>query len=100
MFREIQKRQGVKMTKTSKKYNVIPTKEQLKLMKEAWKRFKQIEELFYGSMGRLEKQLSKETGIKDIEFIKDDMCGGDWVGIGNVSRTMKLHQREELENDR
>lgn len=85
------------MTKKSKKYKVIPTKKQLDIIKANWKIFKEIEGAFHKNIYALENKMSKETGIKDLEFFKDDMCGGDWCGVGNVSRTMKLLQREELE---
>jgi len=41
--------------------------------------------------------MSKETGIVDLEFIQDSMFGGEWVGVGNVDRTMSLLQGETLE---
>ena len=85
------------MTKNSKKYKVIPTKEQLDIIKRYWKMFKVEEDIFWGKIGELEKGVAKDTGIKDLEFIKDDMMGGEWMGIGNVSRSLKLLQREELE---
>jgi len=84
------------MTKNSKKYKVIPTKEQLDIIKRYWKMFKVEEDIFWGKIGKLEKGMAKKTGIKDLEFIKDDMFG-EWIGIGNVSRTMKLYQERELE---
>ena len=77
-----------------KPHKIVPTKAQLKMMKEAWIRFKYIQEHFYGSVGRLERQLSKETGIKDLEFF---MCDNEFVGIGQYDRQMALVQREELE---
>jgi hypothetical protein len=79
----------------SKKYKLKPTRKQLLLIKEAWKRFQYIEECFYQSIGKLEDKIAKETGIKDIIFFNSD---GDWCGIGNKSRSMKLLQREDLEN--
>ncbi len=79
-----------------KKYTVIPTKKQLAIMKEGWKRFQEIQNTYHRLIFRLEAKLSKETGIKDLEFFHDSMCAG-WAGIGNVSRTLKLLQREELE---
>ncbi len=87
---------GGQMTKSSKKYKVIPTKEQLKIIKEGWKRFRFIQDNAFEQMGRIEKNMSKETGIKGLQLLHDEMCMG-WYGIGNVSRTMPLLQREELE---
>lgn len=85
------------MTKTSKKYKVVLTKKQINIIKLYWKMFQAEYDIFWGKMGELEKGMSKKTGIKDLEFIKDDMFGGEWIGIGNASRTLKLYQREELE---
>ncbi len=84
------------MTKSSKKYKVIPTKKQLDILKKGWKLFQEITDAYYKNVYNIEHDLSKNTGIKDIEFIHDSMCMG-WAGIGNVSRTMALLQREELE---
>ena len=66
-------------------------------MQEAWEQLKKHEDEFWKQVIATEAWLFNETGIKDIEFIKDEMCGGEWVGIGNSSRTMRLYQREELE---
>jgi len=85
------------MTKSGKKYKVIPTKEQINIMKLYWKMFQAEYDIFWGRVGELEKGMAKKTGIKDIEFIKDDMCSGEWIGIGNASRTLRLLQREDLE---
>jgi len=52
---------------------------------------------FWSHVQLIEKNMAEDSGIKDMEFIKDEMCGGEWVGIGNVSRTMALLQREDLE---
>jgi hypothetical protein len=65
-------------------------------MKLYWDMFKAEESLFWAKIGQLEKEMSKKTGIEDLEFYHDEMCLG-WVGIGNVSRTMKLFQRNNLE---
>jgi len=80
-----------------KKYKIKPTAKQLKVFKKYWGYLKKNEDTFYTQLNNLEKSLRAESGIKDLEFIKDEMCGGEWVGIGNVSRTMKLYQRGDLE---
>ena len=82
------------MTKLSKKYKIIPTKEQLAIMKDYWQRFKSVESYFYRSVGELEREMSEKTEIKDLEFFCSD---GDWCGIGQGDRDMRLIQREELE---
>jgi len=76
------------------KNKITPTKTQIAILKLYWDMFQAEQSLFYGRIGELEKAMSKKTGIKDIEFFQ---CDGDWVGIGNAERTMKLIQREELE---
>jgi len=78
-----------------KKYNIKPTKKQLKIMKLYWEKLQELESEFFGQVGELEEQLSHEINIKDIEFFS---CDGAYVGIGNVERTMKLIQREKLED--
>jgi len=78
------------------KWKIRPTKKQLAVMKASWNLFKEIQDAYYNNIFNLEKKMSKETGIKDLEFIHDSMCMG-WAGIGNGERTMKLYQREELE---
>lgn len=78
----------------SKNYKIKPTKKQLIILRKGWKTFQEILDAFHINIFFLEKQMSKETGIKDLEFFQSD---GDWCGIGNGDRTMKLFQREELE---
>ena len=38
--------------------------------------------------------MQKEIEINHIEFF---MCDNEYVGIGNMDRTLKLYQRKELE---
>ena len=78
------------------KYKIKPTKKQLGIMKLYWSMFKAEEDVFFTRMQELERRMSQETGIKDLEFIHDSMCCG-WSGIGNGSKTMRLYQQEELE---
>ena len=79
-----------------KKWTIIPTNEQLDIMKEFWKKFQVGQDLYYEKIFRLEKQMSEQVGIKNLEFIHDEMCTG-WAGIGNGEHTMKLLQTKELE---
>lgn len=90
----IQERKGDEMTKKVRKYRVIPTKKQLIMIKEGWKLFQEITDAYYKNVSNIEHNLSKNTGIKEVEFF---WCDNECVGIGNVDRTMKLIQREELE---
>jgi hypothetical protein len=52
-------------------------------------KFQEIDYKYWQSLLLLEKKMKKETGISDIEFFWAD---GAVVGIGNVSKTMKLWQ--------
>ena len=62
-----------------------------KVLKKYWKALEVAEDIYWASIDALEKDLSKETGIEDIEFFhSDNSC----VGIGNASRTMSLIQRD------
>lgn len=56
-----------------------------------WKPLKVIEDTYYKSISKLEKKMTKETGIDDIEFF---MPEGEVCGIGNASRTMELILRK------
>jgi len=70
-----------------KKYKIVPTKEQEKIIKCYWEKFVEIENEYYARLNDLEKDLARETGIKDIEFF---FCDNECVGVGNIDRTMKL----------
>lgn len=77
----------------NKKYKIKPSKKQLSIIRLYWKMFQAEYANFWGKLGDLEEKMSKETGIKDLEFFQSD---GDWVGIGNGSRTMGLIHGEDL----
>ena len=81
----------------NKKYKIKPTAKQLEIIKLYWKMLCAEQDKLWLRIGELERKMSKETGIKDLEFIQDSMFGGEWVGVGNVDRTMGLLQREDLE---
>ena len=68
----------------------------LKILKAYTKLFSKIEGKYYSGLNKLEKQMQKETGIKDIEFF---FCDGEFTGIGTPSEPekMKLIHRGELE---
>jgi len=78
-----------------KTYTLKPTKKQLEVMKLYWEFLKDAESRFYKSVNFIEEDMRKVTGIKDAEFFMNEY--GEFCGIGNISRTMKLIQREELE---
>lgn len=75
----------------NKNYKIKPTKKQLRIMKAYWEKFQIEQDVFWGRMSELEKEMSRETGIKGLEFFHDQSCTG-WVGIGNADRTIKLLQ--------
>jgi hypothetical protein len=77
----------------NKVYKIIPTKEQKRIIKCYWHKMKEIENEFYARINDLEKELERETDIKEIEFF---FCDNECVGIGNVERTMELIHGEDL----
>lgn len=77
---------------------IKPTKKQLEIMKLYWRMFQAETAIYWGRIGDLEREMSKRTGIKDMEFIHDSMCIG-WCGVGNYDRTMRLIHGEELEEN-
>jgi len=67
------------------------TKEQRVRIKVHWIALEQAEREFSQRVLEIEQKMQEETGIKDIEFFA---CDGEYVGVGNDSRTMKLiHMR-------
>jgi len=78
-----------------KNHKIKPNKKQLTLIKGYWKKFQSIVDSYNRSIGELEREMSKETKIKNLEFFQSD---GDMVGVGQYDREMRLIQREELEN--
>jgi len=74
-------------------YKIFPTKKQIAIMKLYWDMFQAEQSILWGKMGKLEKEMSKKTGIKGLEFIQ---CDNDWVGVGNQDRDMKLIHGEDL----
>ena len=61
-----------------------------KRLKKYWRLLDIVEEEFDKKVSEIEKQMSLEFAIKDIEFF---WCDGAIVGIGNESRTMELIHR-------
>ena len=72
-------------------------KELIIKLKPYWNQLQNIENEFYRKVYKLEKEMSKEVGIKNLEFF---MCDNSHVGIGNLDRTMRLIQRDELEKEK
>ena len=65
----------------------------LKILKAYTKLYLRIERKHYKERFKLEKMMEHETGIKGIEFF---LCDGEFAGIGNAKRTMKLIHRKRL----
>jgi len=78
-----------------RKYKVKITPKLLKTLNKYWNMKEAIEQGYELEIAYIEKLMEKATGIKGIEFFRDDM-GGAIVGIGNWQRTMPLVLREEL----
>jgi len=78
------------------KYPIKPTEKQLNLMKLYWAMLGCEETHFFAKVYELEKKMCEDTEINDLEFFQVD---NDFVGIGNIERTMALIQREQLEKN-
>ena len=73
-----------------KKNYKYKAKDYRRRLNKYWKRLGVAEDVFNGILAQIEKDMAKETGIKDIEFFRND---DGIVGIGNASRTMELIPR-------
>jgi len=76
------------------KYSIKVNDNLIKQLKPYWEQLQVLGAKFSKQVYKLEQKASKETGIKGIEFF---MCDGSYMGIGNVDRSMRLIQRNELE---
>lgn len=70
-------------------------KKLIEKLKPYWKDARKIEGEFYSKIGKLERKMSKDLKIKDLELF---MLDGNLVGIGNYDRTMKLIHSSQLED--
>jgi hypothetical protein len=79
-----------------KQKKIRATPELIAKLKPFWSRLQRAEEAHSARVCEIEKDMEKETGIKDIEFFRspDDGC---YCGIGNVDRTMSLIHDRQLE---
>lgn len=69
------------------------TKEQKKILKEYWLRYKTLHAFFEDEVQRLEQNMKEELNIECEYFWCDNEC----VGIGDYNREYELLQREDLE---
>jgi thiamine kinase-like enzyme len=75
------------------KYSIKVNKKLIEKLKPYWKELVRIENRYYKEIGKLEDKIGKKINIEDIEFFHID---GEYIGIGNYSKTMRLIHREEL----
>jgi len=73
--------------KLTKEKPIKPTKKQLIIIKQYWKKLQELESKFLMRVRTLEAEMEKDTKIKNIEFFS---CDGGYVGVGNADRTMDL----------
>jgi hypothetical protein len=78
-----------------KKYKYPKTKKLIKRLKPFLLTYKLIEERYWKEICKLEESMQELTKISEIEFI---FCDNEFVGIGNLERTMELIHKEEIEN--
>jgi len=60
-------------------------------LKKYWDKLELLESIFYHGVELIEKDMQKETNIKDIEFFWAD---NEIVGIGTGARTVELIHRD------
>ena len=77
-----------------KNYQINKTKSLIKKLKPYWAKFKKIEDKYYEEMFEIEKEMSKELKIKDLEIF---FCDGEAVGVGSYCRNMELIRKEDLD---
>lgn len=70
-----------------------PSKKQLQIIKESWKKMKEYEQTFYDLVEGIEKDMCYRTKIKGIEFVTD---GGGYFGVGTSDKKLDLLQAEDL----
>jgi hypothetical protein len=73
---------------------IKPTKAQLKIMKEQWKELQEISDYYYEGIDRIQEHMQSLTGL-DVEFFRNSF--GEFCGIGNYDRSMKLIHDYQLE---
>ena len=69
-----------------RKYSISRNK-----LRPYWTEFCKLQNDFYDKMYKLEERMSIELCSPNMIFFKADW-GGDYCGIGDANRTMKLEQ--------
>lgn len=77
-----------------KKYKIKVTKKLLKQLRPFWQELRKVRDCYDLKLRKLEEEMARKTGIKNIEFF---FCDNEIAGIGNVERTMPLIHSTELE---
>lgn len=77
-----------------KEYKIKVTKKLLRQLRPFWQEFRKVQDRYDVKLRKLEEEMAKKTGIKNIEFF---FCDNEIAGIGNVERTMPLIHSTELE---
>ena len=72
------------------------TKEEIEKLKKYWKKLQVLEDEYFIKVHLLEKAMQRNLKIDDLEFFESD---DGYCGIGNLSRTIKLIQADELESE-
>lgn len=70
------------------------TEVEIKKLKKHWEKLQKLEDEFYKKVDLLESVMQDDLDISDVEFFMSD---GEYVGIGNITRTIKLLQSDKLE---
>ena len=78
----------------NKEYKIKVDKKLIKKLQPYWEQAQEIESKCHEALFLLENKMSKDIGIKDLEFFR---CDGEMCGIGNGARTMKLIHQHTLE---
>ena len=78
----------------NKDYPIKVTRQLIRELKPFWAKFKKIEDKYYGEINDLENYIEYKLKINGLEVF---FCDNEACGIGNVSRTIRLIHREELE---
>lgn len=77
-----------------KKYKIKVTKKLLRQLRPFWQEVRKVRDRYDLKLRKLEEEMAKKTGIKNIEFF---FCDNEIAGIGNVERTMPLIHDREIE---
>ena len=72
------------------------TKQEIKKLKKYWKELDALERDFDMTINALEDAMQKDLKIDDVEFFRVD---GEFLGIGNISKTINLIALYELEKE-